>query len=144
MSQFTNTTINTGAFFLISLPATYKFISEIIGNILPGNIGKYISGLKECSGPTHFAQTIIFTVIIFAIVILLNIFAINNKKNIWYYVKYAFYSGLLYYFVSNIGTYEIISNIAGQNMLDENGCPTITGLILHSILFFVLHLFLIR
>ncbi len=138
MSKFTNTIINTGAFFLISLLETFGLTSNIINTLFEGN-------LKQCSGPTHFVQTIIFIIIIFAIVTLLNMFAFDNKRTIWYYMKYAFYSGIVYYFMSNLGTYEI-SNILTPyiNVFNgSNGCPTIPGLILHSIIFFFLHLVLV-
>jgi len=137
MSKFTNTAINTGAFFLISLPIISTLISNIFSN--------FVEDIKPCSGSIHFIQTIIFIIIIFAIVTLLNMFAFDNKRTIWYYMKYAFYSGVVYYFMSNLGTYEITNMLTPDiNVFNGgNGCPTIPGLLLHSVIFFFLHLVLV-
>jgi hypothetical protein len=51
--------------------------------------------------------------------------------------KYSFYSALIFYFVSSPIMYQVMSNIS-SSLADQNGCPSSSGLLLHTFLFFII------
>ena len=55
-------------------------------------------------------------------------------------VKYSFFSALIFFFVSSPMMYQFIQRIYGAyvNISDTNGCPTNSGLLLHTFIFFIL------
>lgn len=54
--------------------------------------------------------------------------------------KYSFFSALIFFFISSPIMYQLMNNI-NQNVFiiaDENGCPSNSGLLLHTFLFFII------
>lgn len=58
--------------------------------------------------------------------------------NIALKAKYSFYSALVFFLVANPEIYKITQKLFGSlfSIAGEAGCPTATGLLLHTILFF--------
>ena len=54
--------------------------------------------------------------------------------------KYSFFSALIFFFVSSPVIYQIANKIFGHhfNIAEANGCPTNSGLLLHTFIFFVI------
>jgi len=54
--------------------------------------------------------------------------------------KYSFYSALIFFFISSPIMYQLMNRIHGSIFVvsDENGCPSNSGLLLHTILFFII------
>ena len=55
-------------------------------------------------------------------------------------LKYSFFSALIFFFVSSPMMYQFIQKLYGSyfNISDTNGCPTNSGLLLHTFIFFTL------
>jgi hypothetical protein len=52
--------------------------------------------------------------------------------------KYSFYSALVFFLVANPETYKITQMLFGTMFSTSNGgCPTPMGLLLHTIIFFI-------
>jgi hypothetical protein len=52
--------------------------------------------------------------------------------------KYSFYSALVFFLVANPETYKITQMVFGTMFTTSNGgCPTPLGLLLHTIVFFI-------
>jgi len=52
--------------------------------------------------------------------------------------KYSFYSALVFFLVANPETYKITQMVFGSMFSTSNGgCPTPLGLLLHTIVFFI-------
>ncbi len=52
--------------------------------------------------------------------------------------KYSFYSALVFFLVANPETYKITQMLFGTMFTTSNGgCPTPLGLLLHTIVFFI-------
>ena len=53
--------------------------------------------------------------------------------------KYSFYSALVFFLVANPETYKMTQSLFGALFTTSNGgCPTPLGLLLHTILFFII------
>jgi hypothetical protein len=58
-------------------------------------------------------------------------------------VKYSFYSAILFFFLSSPALYQFIQNFYGDKLnMSNNGCPNYNGMIVHTILYFIIILFL--
>ena len=55
-------------------------------------------------------------------------------------IKYSFYSALIFFFISSPVMYQITNkfNSYSFNILDQAGCPSNSGLLLHTIIFFII------
>ena len=122
--------IGTAAFFLLSHPTTY----EILNTFLPTKIK-----VDPCPSPnTRIIQVIIFAILMFSILVLLNMFAIHNKKSIWYFAKQALFATLIFYILSSTEMHTLMADITKRkDSLLKDGCPTISAKFFHSILYFI-------
>ena len=65
-------------------------------------------------------------------------------------IKATFYSAILFIILSYSGTYRVTNNILSAFMnsnfevVNEEGCPTMKGLFLHTVLFFIVAFFFIN
>lgn len=50
-------------------------------------------------------------------------------------IRISAYSALLFFLVSNPETYKIVRSIAGNWVSSASGCPSRSGLVLHSLVF---------
>jgi hypothetical protein len=54
--------------------------------------------------------------------------------------KYSFFSALIFFFISSPIMYQLMNSIHGNLFVvaDANGCPSNSGLLLHTVLFFII------
>lgn len=123
-----NSLIFAGLFLLLNIPFAYKTTSKLLNTSSDG-----------CLNTTgHIAHTIIFFIFSLALMSLTNIFLSSYKRmSIWEMVKYAFCITLLFYILSDKDTYNLVAfNIDPKYVVD--GCPTDTGVLIHTVIFFVI------
>lgn len=55
-------------------------------------------------------------------------------------IKYSFYSSLIFFFVSSPIMYQVTQRLNGHliNVSDPSGCPSNSGLLIHTCLFFII------
>jgi hypothetical protein len=55
-------------------------------------------------------------------------------------IKYSFYAALIYFFISAPVMYQITNKLNGHifNVVDQAGCPSNSGLLLHTAIFFII------
>lgn len=66
------------------------------------------------------------------------------KKSDWVKAKYAFYSALIFFLLSNPETYKAMRSVFGAMIGTEDGCPRPGGLFLHSAVFFLVVFLLMK
>ena len=91
---------------------------------------------NEC--PTifgHFLHSIIFFILIFAVMLLFNR---SKKSSKWLLVKYSFYGTLLYFVLTSSEMYGLVGTLTNGSTADSFGCPTIQGVVLHSVIYFLM------
>lgn len=65
-------------------------------------------------------------------------------------IKATFYSAILFIILSYGGTYRVTNNILSAFMnsdfeiINDEGCPTMKGIFLHTVLFFIIAFFFIN
>ena len=54
--------------------------------------------------------------------------------------KLSFFSSLIFFFVSSPIMYQLMHNLYGNyfNVADANGCPSNSGLLLHTFIYFLI------
>ena len=109
-------------FFVINYPDTYKFTTKITKlNLFDFN--------TQC--PTllgNMIHTIAFFILTF-------VSMQNPAINVGIKLKHTIYGSLISFFISNPVTYSFISSILGKQFANNNGCPTLAGIILHTIIY---------
>lgn len=55
-------------------------------------------------------------------------------------LKYSFYAALIFFFVSSPMMYQMMQKINGHiiNVSDASGCPSNSGLLLHTFIYFLI------
>jgi hypothetical protein len=55
-------------------------------------------------------------------------------------LKYSFFSALIFFFISSPIMYQLMSRLNGNLFVvaDVNGCPSNSGLLLHTLIFFLI------
>ena len=55
-------------------------------------------------------------------------------------LKYSFYSALIFFFISSPIMYQLTEKLNGHliNVSDASGCPSNSGLLLHTCIFFII------
>jgi len=67
----------------------------------------------------------------------------KQKLSIGQKITYSFYSAMLFFFLSSPILYQFIQKLYGSSItMSDNGCPTYMGLIIHTILYFLIILIL--
>jgi hypothetical protein len=107
-------------FMVVHLPQTYKRTSKIFP-------WKTIS--NRC--PTHLG--ILFHTLVF---FLLTFFSMGNVKiQTGIKLKHSLYGTLIYFLLSNPATYYFVSNLLGTQFANNKGCPSVIGVLLHSVIY---------
>ena len=109
-------------FLIVNLPDTYKLTSNIFD----------IKTYNKC--PTKFG--LVLHTIIFACLTYLSMY--KSKKDIGIKIKHTIYGTLIYYLLSSHGIYYITGQILGKQYANDNGCPTLWGILLHTFLYILL------
>ena len=108
-------------FLIINLPQTYK----LTNNILPWKTTQ-----NEC--PTYlglFTHTFVFFIITFLTMR-------NSKLKMEIKLKHSLNGTLIFFMLSNPATYSLVAGLFG-NKIAYNGCPKLTGVLLHTIIYCV-------
>jgi hypothetical protein len=129
--------ISTVILLAVSNPMSYK-----LGDMLVGKISK--SGVIANNGcPTvlgHLIYAIIFFILIYAVMLIFNAFKSTGlQTSVLILLKYAFFSTLVFFIMTNTEIYKLIGNVTKNKTADANGCPTIIGLFVNALLFFVIY-----
>lgn len=122
--------LSVGLMLAVSNKNTYNLVDKIMG-------GDGIIILNDC--PTfkgHLVHTVIFFILIFAMMISFNMGkSEENKRSAWLLVKYSFYGTLIFSIVTSSELYKLIGNLTNGITANSNGCPTTSGLLLHSLIY---------
>jgi hypothetical protein len=64
----------------------------------------------------------------------------EKELSVWRKIKYSFYSALIFFFVSSPIMYQLMNRLYGHYFMvsDANGCPSNSGLLLHTFIFFII------
>nr|QBK89307.1 MAG: uncharacterized protein LCMiAC02_04020 [Mimivirus LCMiAC02] len=126
--------IGAGLFAMLSRPETFNFLSNIVGSSLK----TFVKEMGTCpSLVNNIYRAFFFMVIFLVIIIVLNMFALHNKKSLWFYFKHAIFAALFYFLISYSGVYKLVGKFTGlHETLISNGCPTQTAVLLHTLIYF--------
>lgn len=58
-----------------------------------------------------------------------------NKPSTAEKIKYSLYSAIVFFVIASPFVYKLTSSILGKWVAGPSGCPTISGLVLHTIVF---------
>jgi hypothetical protein len=124
MSTFENKlkiSASSGAILgLINLPQTYKFIN----NILP------IKTIAKSGCPNHLGQ--LFHILVFAVS---SYFSMPKKEDNKIKLKYTIYASLMAFFLMSPAMFKLTGSILGSSISNSDGCPSLTGLLLHVVVY---------
>ncbi len=108
-------------FFIIMNKDTFALTNKYIGNWIMNG---------DCPTQSGFYfHTLVFIAIAFGTMMIRDQSNVKEKLNI------SAFSGLLFYLIANPTTFKFVSNLLGRWVADSTGCPTNTGVMLHSIVF---------
>jgi hypothetical protein len=116
-------------FVLVSLPIVYAQTSRIV-----------TTSTYDCPTP---GGKILHAAVFFAInYLIMKIFASMRQVDTYYMsdalmAKYAFYATLLFLVISSSDTYKVTGNLV-PGIADPTGCPTVTGVLVHGLVFLVI------
>lgn len=125
--------ISAVIFVLVSNQYTYSAVDYVFGN-------SNLIALGGC--PTTiglFLHSLVFFLLQFLVM-----WYFDSRKPIDQQIsktmmaKYSFYGTLLFFIVSNPETYKLVNMIGLGKLGDGAGCPNVGGLLLHTVVFFLL------
>ena len=97
---------------------------------------------NDCSTPVgHLMSTAVFFVANYLMMKIALYYSNTGKKaNDLLLVKYALCASLLYYVISSTDMYKITGQVGltALGAVDDKGCPTIPGVVVHAVVFTVL------
>lgn len=117
-------------FFLVNLPETYKFVDSLIPNV------KLYDHSKNC--PTLYGQllhTLVFSLINFVQMNISDYMYEEKKLSLGLKIKYTIYGGLLFFLLSSPVVYKLVGQLTNGIVADNNGCPSYTGVVVHSVVY---------
>lgn len=109
-------------FTLVNLPQTYKFTNSLTQYELYNN---------STNCPTNMGL-IIHAIVFFALTFLSMK---NPKEKTYIKLKHTIYGTLIFYLMSSPALFSITGSILGDNIANTNGCPTLLGIGLHSLVY---------
>jgi len=120
----------SGAVFTaVNLPQIYELTNKLSGNQL------YNTATK-C--PT-FAGILVHTLVYF---VLTYLSMWGADASVGQKLRNTIYGTLIFFFVSNPVTYQLTGRLTGGLTADQNGCPTLYGVLMHAVVYVTL-LFLV-
>lgn len=102
-------------FILVSLPATYNLTNSL-------GLNTYSMGCPTYNG-------LILHTFVFFLLTYLSMW--NSNASAGLKVKYSLWGSLLFFLISSPAMYSLTSSLFG----DASGCPTVTGIVLHSLVY---------
>jgi hypothetical protein len=116
-------------FASVSFPRTYGFTN----NLLTKNSNLIYDPINNCQTTTgHLIHTLAFFLISF-----LQMFmgkGDDTNYDVGIKLKHAIYGTLIFFIISSQSMYKITGMISNK-IADENGCPTIIGVAVHSLVY---------
>lgn len=109
-------------FALMNLPQTYNFISNLIGLNLYN---------KDINCPTNLG--LVINALLFFTISYLSMGSSSIDDGVK--IKHSLYGSLIFYLVSSPALYSVVGSILGNNIASKDGCPSIIGVLLHSIVY---------
>lgn len=128
--KFIHTLIGTAILLLVANKGSYMLTEKLFSN--HGYIA--INGCPTATG--HLVHAVIFFILVFSIMLIFNLFRNVNKNTVM--IKSALICTLLFFIITNTEIYKITGSLTGGLTADQNGCATIWGLLLHTMLFFLI------
>ncbi len=61
----------------------------------------------------------------------------NPSEKFGVKLKHTLYGTLIFYLLSSPAIYSVINSVAGRQVADVNGCPTLQGVLLHALIYCV-------
>lgn len=113
--------ISVGSGILFALMNSHQLLSYFGKHIISPN--------TKCL--TDFGT--IFQVLLFALVTFLSMR--TSSIDTLTKLKHTTYGALIFFFVSNPVTYRVTSSILGRWIANATGCPTIYGILLHTLVY---------
>ena len=115
--------LNSSILFLIlNLPQTYQAVNNILGNIVYN---------EQTKCPTNVGL-IVHTLVFFAITYLgMGKSSINRGIKF----KHSLYGTLIFYLIASPALFSVVGTLLGDWVSNKDGCPTIEGILLHSLVF---------
>ena len=112
-------------FALVNWPTTYGFTSGLTGLDL-------VEMGTGC--PTYLGK------IVHALVFFVGTFLSMGDpyQNTGVKLKHTTYGSLIFYLVSSTAMFALVGSIMGSAYADVNGCPTVAGVLLHTVVYFAL------
>lgn len=89
---------------------------------------------EQGSCPTYKSR-LLHTLIFFALVLLTMKYLAKSNKSLQVLSKYSLFGALLFFLLSSPEAYRTTNGIYAGLADSNNGCPTMTGLIIHTVLF---------
>jgi len=112
--------ISSCVFLFASLPYGY------------GKTNSFISATGNC--PTYKSK-LLHTLGFFALSLLVMKFVGKSEKPLSLMVKYATYASLLFFLLSSTEAFILTRNLVSNSLADEEGCPTLTGVVVHTVVY---------
>jgi hypothetical protein len=111
--------ISSCVFLVASLPYGY------------GKTNGFLSASGDC--PTYKSK-LLHTLGFFALSLLVMKFIGKADKPLELMVKYATYSSLLFFLLSSTEAFKLTGSLV-DGLADESGCPTLTGVAVHTLVY---------
>lgn len=135
-------------FFLIAAPFTYQLVQGLLGGFV---------NVADAAGCAKPAGLILHTIVFFGLLYVLMSMPHGDtelmggekakvckadrkvKKTPLLKIKYSIYSALVFFLLANPVTYKVVQNLIGGlvKIADTAGCPTLAGVGVHSVVYFL-------
>lgn len=125
--------VGAGIFAVVSLPNIYMSDYKVFSQLSYGS---------NCSTPLGFVvYGVMYLLLHYFIAKIMNDRAGGHHSDSDLF-KWSIYGALLYYFISNRDLYSLTSSISrrvlGVDLANQYGCPNVTGVFIHSVVYFSL------
>lgn len=115
---------SAGLFTIVNLPQTYQFTNSL--QLLPQPL--YSNGC-----PTNVG--LIVHTIVFFVLTYLSMGDPTERTGIK--LKHSLYGTLIFFLISSPAVFSLVGSLLGEQYADSNGCPTLTGVGLHALVYCV-------
>jgi hypothetical protein len=136
--KFTYAALSAIVFMTVSLPQTYQKVETFSNkglSYLPGSMS--INTINNnCPTPAgKFVHTGVFFVVLYFLMKWLN----KSDLSDGLIAKYSFYTTLIFFLLSSNDSYALTSQIPSmEDLVDDSGCPTKKGVLVHGLVFLVI------
>lgn len=109
-------------FILVTLPATYKLTTSLT------TLNLYNQG-TNC--PTNLG--LLLHTLVFFVLTYLSMWNAPHSSGLK--LKFSIYGTLIFYLISSPAMFSFMNSILGDRVASSTGCPTITGILIHSFVY---------